>query len=195
MKKSILITLLLIPFLGFSQATKPIEGFLGIKFGSSRVAVIAALKAKGGTFDKANSDANSVAFNNINLGHRETGGFLVKFINDKAFECDFIFDPGADAKTLEYYYALVNDITDIYGPTTVSKATFKEPYSDKDSDMDKIVAIQSAEADYTTIWQSDNKNTISVNITEKLAVVLQYQDAGLVEIAVKNQKAKEKSDY
>jgi hypothetical protein len=194
MKKTLLITLLLIPFLGIAQTTKPIEGFLGIKFGSSKAAVSAAIAAKGGILDKKSSSDEMLAYKNVKLGHRGAGLFAVKFINGKAFEADFFFDPGLDAKTIEYYYALVNDINENYG-TGSSKTSFKSPYSDKDDDGDKIIAIKNAEGDYRTYWQAPNKNTIMAYITEELAVVLQYQDAVLTEDAVKAQKSKEKSDY
>lgn len=194
MKKTLLIALLLIPFWGISQTTKEVEGFLGIKFGSSAAEVQSALNAKGGILDKKNTDADLMTYKNIKLGHRDAGLFVIKFINNKAFEADFIFDPGLDAKTLDYYYSLVDDINDNYGKGQ-STATFKSPYSDKDPDNEKILAIKNAEGDYSSFWQSSNKNTISITITDDLAVILKYQDSVLVQEAINSQKAKEKSDY
>jgi hypothetical protein len=194
MKKTLLITLLLIPLWGISQTTKEVEGFLGIKFGSSSATVQSALNAKGGILDKKNTDAELMTYTNIKLGHRDAGLFVVKFINDKAFEADFIFAPGLDAKTLDYYYSLVDDINDNYGKGE-STATFKSPYSDKDPDDEKILAIKNAEGEYRSFWQSSNTNTISITITEELAVILKYQDTILVHEAIDKQKAKEKSDY
>jgi hypothetical protein len=67
MKKTLLIALLLIPFFGFSQTqtTKPIDGFLGIKFGSSKAVVLAAMKAKGAVLDKSDADPTVLTFHNV----------------------------------------------------------------------------------------------------------------------------------
>ena len=195
MKKTLLIALLFIPFWGISQTTKEIEGFLGIKFGSSKAQVQSALNAKGRILDKKTSDANLVVYKNLKLGHRDVMLFFIKFVNDKAFEADFVFDPGLEAKTIEYYYGLVNDINDNYGKGE-STATFKSPYSEKDPETVRILAIKNAEANYETIWESpNNKNVISVTIPEELTVILAYQDSALIQEAINSQKAKEKSDY
>jgi len=79
MKKILLIALLLTPLLGFSQTTKPIDGFLGIKFGSSKAVVLAAVRAKGGKYVKEYSNSQKLAFSNVNLGTRESTAFLVFF--------------------------------------------------------------------------------------------------------------------
>jgi hypothetical protein len=193
MKNLFLITLMLIPFLGISQTRKPVDGFLGIKFSSSKATVVAAMKAKGASLQSKEKNSQSLAFLNVTLGHR-TGGLVVKFINDKAYEAVFIFDPGFEAKTIEYYYSLVNDINENYG-TGLSSATFKDPYSAKDDDSDKITAIQNADANYITNWKSEIKNSIQAYISEDLTVLLVYEDANLSNEAEQVQKAKEKSDY
>ncbi len=194
MKKTLLIALLLVPFLGISQTKKSIDGFLGIKFGSTRAAVIAALNAKGGILDKKESTVNMLAYKNIKLGHRTAGAFVVKFIDGKAYEADFVFDPGLDAHTIEYFFNLVNDINENYGAGDIKK-TFQEPYNDEDDDGIKIGAMKDGKVSYATYWQSDNKNTIKAVIDESLAVLLIYQDADLAHESVKKQKAKESSDY
>jgi len=115
MKKTLFITLLfLIPFLGFSQTTKPIDGFLGIKFGSTKAAVIAAIKARGGRINKASKN-DYLAFDNVHLGHRETDMFLIRFVDNKAYEADFVFKPADENHAIQYYDRLISDLDDIYG--------------------------------------------------------------------------------
>ncbi|MDB4903096.1 MAG: hypothetical protein JWQ63_2377 [Mucilaginibacter sp.] len=195
MKKTLLIALLLIPFLGISQTTKPVDGFLGIKFGSSRAAVIAALNAKGGILGKKESTPEFLYYKNIKLGHRDAGAFMVKFVDDKAFEADFIFDPGLDAKTIEYYKILVNDISENYGKGFDHK-NYQEPYNNEDDDGIKIDAMKDGKVEYFTIWQSEpSKNTIKASVDVSLAVILKYQDSELVGRVIDKQKAKEKSDF
>jgi hypothetical protein len=193
MKKTLLITLSLIPFLGISQTTKPIEGFLGIKFGSSAVAVETAVAAKGGVLDRPGSTKDVKVFRRTKLGHRDAVSFIVKFVNDKAYEADFIFKPGLEAKTVDYYNELVNDMNENYGKGD-SKIDFKSPYSEKDDELTKIVAIKTAMAEYKTFWESAD-NAIVVQVTEALTVDLIYQDGKLADQAVAKQKAKEKSDF
>lgn len=194
MKKILLITLLLIPFIGFSQTLKPIDGFLGIKFGSSKADVIETMKLKGATIDSDNPKNEIVTFNNVSLGHRQTVTFFVRFVNNKAFEADYFFDPGLEAKTIEYYNELISDLTDVYGKGQSFK-NFKDPY--KDGDGYETTAISSGNADYVTFWEdaNNNKNSISLKIQPNFHVKLIYQDAVLVQEAIAKQKAKEKGDF
>jgi hypothetical protein len=195
MKKILLITLLLIPILGFSQTTKLVEGFLGIKFGSTKAVVIAAMRAKGAKLDKE-SDADMLEFDNASLGHRETDVLGVKFVNNKAFEADFYFKSGDQSNIIEYYDSLVTDITDIYGKgDTVRK--FTPPYYEGDGH--EIGALLVGAAKMNTMWMAANKNIIEASIEKiddtTLDVELIYQDGVLVDEAIAKQKAKEKGDF
>jgi hypothetical protein len=191
MKKTLLIVFLLIPFFGFSQTTKPIDGFLGIKFGSSKAIVLAAIKAKGGVVDKANSNLTQIAFNNVKLGHRLTSGFLVRFVNDKACNALFVFSTTPEDKTIDYYNDLLNDINDIYGSGESTK-TFRTPF--KDGDGYEITAIKEGDADYVTNWNS-GKNSIQMSINTDLMVKLTYFDGVLTDMRDAQKKAKESSDF
>jgi hypothetical protein len=192
MKKNLLILLLLIPFLGMSQTKRPIEGFLGIKFGSSKADVIAAIEAKGGKlehYDK--TPENQVYFSNVKLGPRATIIFFVVFNNDKAYEAIFGFKPDSEPQAVEYYDALISDISDIYGKGK-STRTFKSPYEDGDGHA--VSAIQGGYAQYFTNWEADKK-IIQININQELNIQLTYEDETLAAEAKAKQKAKEKSDY
>jgi hypothetical protein len=191
MKKTLLIALMLIPFLGICQTTKPIEGFLGIKFGSSKAEVIAAVKAKGGTLDPAGKDPNYIQFSNVNLGHRPSYYFFVYFDDDKAYRAGFIFKSELEARSVDYYNALVKDINDVYG-TGKSYKNFKEPYTDGDGY--ETLAISLGKANFSTTWLSGD-NKIDVFINSKLSTVLNYYDGKLNEAAEQKKKAKEKSDF
>lgn len=191
MKKTLFIALLfLIPFLGFSQTTKPIDGFMGIKFGSSKAQVISALTARGAKQVETNKP-DFLFFTNVTLGHRTTDVLAVWFINDKFFASSFEFKAEVDDKTIEYYDSLVNDINDVYGAGKATKS-FKDPY--KDGDGYEITAIQAGDANYYTNWV-DNGNIIQATITLKLAIRLLYKDTELAKEADALQKAKEKADF
>ncbi len=196
MKKTLLIALLLIPFLGISQTTKPIDGFLGIKFGASRASVIAALNARGGIMDKEHSTAERILYNNITLGHRGARGLFVSFVDDKAYLANFVFVPELESQTLQYFYALINDINEIYGTGHLVKH-FQEPYNDNDDDGIKIDALKDGKDKFYNFWQSKpSDNSVGVEIrAENLYIDLLYKDEELGKLADSKQKAKEKSDY
>jgi hypothetical protein len=190
MKKTLLIALLLIPFLGMSQTTKPIEGFLGIKFGTSKADLLAAMKAKEASLD-ASSTTDDLYFTHVSLGHRATDFIRVRLFNDKVYFAAMVFSPENDASTLGYYAGLVNDISDVYGK---GKPTidFKAPY--KYGDGDETTAIFSSEGKMFTNWQSGS-NSIQVTITTKLKVILFYIDDATQKLAEAAQKEKEKSAF
>jgi len=192
MKNLLFITLFLTPFIGISQTTKPIEGFLGIKFGSSKAVVMAAMKAKGAIFDKENSDKDDLGFSNVKLGTRDALIFLVKFVNDKAFEADYIFDPEVEAKVIGQYNDLVDDIARIYGPGKKTK-DYTSPYEEGDGYV--LTGLGAGKVDFHTLWSDVNNNTIKASITIHMQVMLTYQDSVLTDEAISKQQDKEKSDF
>ena len=174
MKNLVLITLFLMPFLGISQTTKPIEGFLGIKLGSSEADVIAAMKAKGCTPSDGGDSKKLVFQTNIKAGPRSALQLTVLFFNDQAFDAQFFFKADQEPQSVEYYNSLVNDISDVYGKGK-SQRTFKSPY--EAGDGHEISALEGGYADFETIWRSDNKNGIGVfiqAIKDDLYIILEY---------------------
>lgn len=194
MKKTLLIVLSLIPFLGISQAPKPIDGFLGIKFGSGKAAVIAAMSAKGARLDKANTDADNLAFSHVKLGYRETEGFVVKFVNNKAFEADYIFKPDVEAHIFDMYNGLVEDVTRVYGKGDVV-LQYNDPYKEGESNSDTLIGLSAGKIDYHTLWVDANNNSIGITISTDMTVDLKYQNDKLTEEAINKRHAKEKSDF
>lgn len=194
MKKNLIIILLLIPFWGISQTTKPIEGFLGVKFGSSRQEVIAAIKAKGGILD-ADSPADKAYFTNVSLGPRAAETLFVFFTNDKLYKGVFYFKPDQEPQTIEYYNALVSDISEVYGKGKAVR-TFKSPY--QEGDGYEITALSSGHATFFTNFDRAN-GLIQIGIKtlkdESLYVLVYYEDKTLSAEVEKNEKQKAKSDY
>jgi hypothetical protein len=171
MKKILLLALLLIPFFGFSQTTKPIEGFMGIKFGSSKAEVIAAMQAKGLTQSQIDKP-DILIFNNPVLGTKTASAMSVLFVNDKAFEANILFTPDADDHAIIFYNNLVDDINSVYGKGEDHK-DFRGSF--KEGDGYELTAIQGGDADYYTTWRSGT-NRIKVKISVKLTTVLIYVD-------------------
>ncbi len=195
MKKILLITLLSLPILGFSQtSTKPIDGFLGIKFGTTKLAVTAAMKARGAKLD-ANSDATNLAYTNVSMAHRPTEVVIIRFVDGKVYEGDIFFTPADNDHTIAYYNDLVSDLNENYGKGQDSKK-FTSPYADGDGH--EVTALLVGAADYQTVWEAANSNTIKASIDKEsdtsLSVELTYQDDVLTQQAIDKQKAKDKGD-
>lgn len=195
MKHLTFITLLLIPFFGIAQTTKPINSFLRIKLGSSPAVVKAALKARGATIDQEFNTLEATGFKNVSLGNRPADVFVVRYVDNKVWEADFGFLTKPEAKTIDYYNDLVNDITGVYGaPNKVTK-TFESVYKEEGGEAYAIDAIKTGNAEYKTLWVDSNNNTILIKIETDLFITLQYQDYNLLTIAIKKIKAKEKADF
>lgn len=192
MKNLLLITMLLMPFIGFSQSQKPIDGFLGIKFGATILQVKTAMKAKGATFDEKNSKPELLLFDNVSLGKRKTDLFALRFLDGKVYSALFIFKPELEARTIDFYDDLQSSINDVYGKGKANKK-FKSPY--EDGDGYEISAIKTGNADYSTFWHDDKDNTIGETISDELEITLVYQDSAMGEIAEKRQKEKEKAEF
>jgi len=192
MKKTLLIALLLIPFLGFSQTIKPIDGFLGIKFGSSKVVVLAAIEAKGGTLNKDNSKPDMFYFENVKLGHREAAALLVRFVNDKCYQAQYFFTTDVEAKVIVYYNDLVKDFNDVYGQGNTIR-NFTQPY--QEGDGNELLGLSAGKIDFRTLWVDNNKNYIKVSINTSMQVVVNYIYESIAVEARAKEKAQEKSDY
>ena len=195
MKRTLLLALLLIPFLGFSQTTKPIDSFLGIKFGSNALTVKNAITARGGILEIRQSSVDFLVFTNVTLGHRKAEMLAIKFVNKKAYQAGFLFRAPLEPQTIDYYNALVNDLNEVYGKGT-STRNFKSPY--EDGDGHELTAIEGGYADFQTLWTNanGNGNAIQAKINaDPLLVSLTYQDGALINEAISQQKAKEKSDF
>lgn len=192
MKKILLITLLLIPVLGFSQTDKPIDGFSGIKFGSTKQAVIAAMKAKGATL--VENDKDELVFKDVKLGKRDFDAALIDFVNNKVYQADFFVKPDVDGHTLEMYDDLVSAISGVYGTGNVTK-DYTDPY--KEGDGNTLLGMSAGKVDYHTSWNATNKNSVIVSIVSQdteLNISLTYIDQDLKILADKAEALQNKSD-
>jgi hypothetical protein len=190
MKKTLLIGLLLTLYLRSAAQTKQIDGFLGIKFGSGKDQVLAAMKLRGSILDIKESSNNIQQYKNVKLATRQVDLFYVRFVDNKAFEADLLFLAPLEAQTIEFYDKIVEDISNVYGTGQAFK-TFKYPYTEGDGY--ELTAIKTGNADFHTYWQLNN--IISASITPPLGIKLLYQDVKLVEIAVEKQKQEQKADF
>ena len=175
MKKALLIFLFLLPYLAFAQK-KSIDGFLDIPFGSDSATVKATVLAKGG-IRNLDTSVKNMGFSKVSLGKRLSQYLYVRLVDNKAFEAIFYFQEGDDL--LDTYNSLVTDITAVYGkPIKINNF-------DELSNTMKLKKAMLGNIKIQTLWQSKNKNTISVEINkigQILYLVLDYQDDALFDV-------------
>jgi len=194
MKKLLLITIIICTALvGKAQTTKPIDGFLGIKFGSTAAQVIDGLTAKGAVYRKDKSSETTLIFTNVTLGTHKSSTFFVYLIDNQIYQSQFVFRPELEAKSIENYNTIVTDVNDVYGQGK-SQKSFQQPY--QEGDGYEVTAITAGKATYETLWTDSNtKNTIYAAIDNKGYTRLTYQDSNLMDKAINQQKEKNKSDF
>ncbi len=197
MKNLLLIAFLLMPFLGLSQTTiKPIDSFLGIKFGSSSADVIKAMKQRGSKILKTpDNNPARLVFQNVKLGHQQAEMLIVDFVDDQTFSATFTFSADIANNTLELYNDLSRNLTELYG-TPVNKNELTSAYKNMDIKGNEATLIQTGDAKYSSIWIDDNStNVIRAHIDDKLNIYITYLDVKLASIYQQQTHAKEKSDF
>jgi hypothetical protein len=184
MKKGLFILMFLIPLFGISQTTRSIESFLGIKFGAGQSEALDALKAKGAKFEKDNSCCGQLVFLDAKFETRTAYSLSVNFVNDKAYQVEYTFAQGDDAKVIEEYNKLVAEMIAVYGPGRIT-TKYSPPFKADGGDI--LHGISEGQIDFHTTWLDDiNKVTVIVRIDSTMRVNLIYQDDGLFELAVRN---------
>jgi hypothetical protein len=191
MKKILLLLLFVIPLTTFSQSKKSIDGFLDIPFGSDSATVKNALIAKGGIRIDSVCKKDLLEFTGLTIGGRKALGCIVKFVDNKVYQADFVFndfDQISDGNSpLVYYDNFATDITAVYG-----KGQMSNNFGDVSNTV-RIRRLISGNASVQTIWESKNKNSLSLffqSVNQSLLLTLEYQDSTLWDVNA----AKRRSD-
>jgi hypothetical protein len=192
--KKILFILLIIPFWGSAQ-TKSIDGFWGIKFGTSKSEAATAMKAKGATPSQAATQDNLLSYEGVNFAQRKTFLVMLKFANDKLYDVRVVYQP-ENNEPISQFEAMVKELKIPYGETTVFR-NFDEPY--KHGDGHELTAIKVGKAQYAAFWSTVNsagdKNFISLKIAKDLYIDLDYQDGTIVKNLIAERNESKTSDY
>jgi hypothetical protein len=162
----------LIPFSVFSQSKKSIDGFLDIPFRSDSATVKAAIISRGGIRHDTVSHKDYLVFTGLTMSGRKVFFSDVRFVNNKAYQADFAFGDFNEKDILTYYENLSNDISAVYG-----NGTLTNNFTDADNST-RIQKLRSGSATCWTVWQSENKNTITLTYLlsdQVLYITLKYQ--------------------
>jgi hypothetical protein len=183
MKKVLAFCLCLIPLLGLSQNFKSLDSLTLIKFGRSRSAAVASVKAGHGVWDVQHSRPEYYVFTRVPFDNKSESLFTVKFAGDKAYEIDYVINPDADINVLGYYCEIVQKISEAYGPPKSGKQ-FKSPC--KGGDINDIKAIKLGFEYYGSCWYAGS-NSILLSIDAGLHIILTIQDNKLTNGAFEKQ--------
>jgi hypothetical protein len=185
MKKVFAVSLCLIPLLALSQKFKPLDSLTLIKFGSNRQKVVEVIKADHGVWDVQHSVLQYYVFTHVRFDSESKSLFIVKFTGDKAYEIDYVINPGADINVLGYYCEIIQKIREAYGPPKSGKQ-FKSPC--KGGDINEIKAIKLGFSYYGSCWYAGS-NSILLSIDARLRIILTIQDNKLTNEAFEKQNA------
>lgn len=199
MKSIFLAFFLTICYFSYSQVQN-LEGFLGIKFGSSREEVKKSMLLRQDCkLDIQNSNENVLFFDNVNFGGRKTEYIIFKFVNNQFHTGAVVLKPELESKCIELYTKIKDELNEKYFVTDKDYENYKYPYEKGDGHAETAIAVGKAE--FVSYWffnqdtDGEIQNAISIQIKEDFNIVITYQDGKLITEAIKKQKESNFKDY
>ena len=165
---------------------KSIDGFLGIKFGATQDEAKARIIAKGGKFSQATE--HGTIYHDVVFADRSTQFVSLQFTNDKFYEATVCFPAVDEVAVISRFNSMVDELNNVYNEADVSKK-FVQPY--KEGDGYEVDAIKFGNAKYVAFWNTNNGNTVQLQINKDLHLILYYTDTALEKL----KGAKKSSDY
>jgi len=187
----ILLTIVIAPIVGFTQ-DKPIESFMGIKFGATKQSAMAIAKSRKGIINPRMTTPINIGYTNIKFADRETFSVNLGFVNNKFYEGHAFFKITNKAKVFELYNEIFDELKEVYGDSKQEERDYKYPYSE--GDKEAWVAVTSGYATISDTWIDEKtKGGIKLFIMDGGELIaLWYQHSELQKEA---KKIKPKKDY
>lgn len=205
MKKTLILTWLMLCYIITMNAQQsPIDGFWGIKFGSSKAYVSEAMLAKPGcklTDVTTNELDENLWFSGADFAGSKPEWFCFTFLKDKLISITVLIAPLSQSGVFNLYNELSDGISLKYGVPTKTAEVYSIPF--EKGDGHELLAIQSEKANISKIWRQttikDGKESffgkiIFLTITKSAEVSLIYYDEGPCELVSKLNKAKNSKD-
>lgn len=171
-----------------------IDGFYGILFGTSKISSKDIMKKKGWVIDEESTDYILFKKNRY-LGRDAI--LILKFVNNSLYEGVAIFVPDLEAKILDLYNDVKNDVSLKYG-LAKSYELYDYPYEKGDGHY--LTAIEVGKAKFSSYWHEQingldtEGNIISLKITSNMSVVLVFQDDKRINDVILKQNEKKIED-
>jgi hypothetical protein len=176
-----------------------LTNFLGIEFGTKKEIVKEKILLRDGAiFDEENSSEDSLFFDGIVFGGRQTSFIYLLFIEDKFARAGVLIQPKLDAYAIATYSEIKNEINSKYYVTPDDFENYEEPYFENDGYTES--GIQNGKIHFSSYWSFPNKENskddfISIKITEELQIMINYEDGDLSEQMASMNSQKNSEDY
>jgi len=175
-----------------------LESFLEIPFGASIEEAKQIIKMRSGSeFDEENSNLETLFFNGIRFGGRETIFTMLSFYEDKFSKASVYIKANLEAYTVSLYEEIKDEINSKYFVSTEDYETYKSPYEKNDGYTETAISI--GKANFSCYWNFQNSNAmddyVSVSINENMNIIISYENGFLIDLLVKERKANDISDY
>lgn len=187
MKKGLFLFLFIILASSVDAQQKPIDGFLGIKFNSTREQVINVAKLKGGISDPATTSKNQLGYKELSIAGRKAFRVTFQFHQNRFYQSFVFYVPDEDPQLYILYNEILKDLNEVYGVSEPQRE-FVSPF--KFGDGDEYVAIATGHAKISDTWIDTNTNCgIQLYITGKPYMIgLIYQNTKMYDEAKGNSK-------
>lgn len=191
--------LLLFIIISITCNAQNLDGFFGIKFGSTREQVKSImLERKNGKIDLENCSEKKLIFDNVKFAGRMSQFVLFSFVNNKFHTAKVIIKEPLESKVVDVYNDIKTELNTKYFKTTDDFENYKSPYEKGDGYTE--TAIKVGKLTIAAYWtfknpNSDAENLISLEIDEKMLIKIGYQDGLLIKEAVNIKNKENFSDY
>jgi hypothetical protein len=175
-----------------------LDGFLGIEFGSSLEIVKEKFASKTGIILESVDDENDALFcNGAKFAGRETEMMLFLSFDNQFCKGVVYVKPSLESKVIDLYNQIRNEINQKYFKTDLDYEFYTSPYEKDDGYTESAISL--GKADFSCYWNFENigtiENTISLIISEKLEIVISYENGNLMKLLVERNQEKNSVDY
>lgn len=180
------------------QSRPVLDGFFGIKFGSSQELVKSTMIKKGFIFNNK-SDGTNLLFHKGKFAGREVRDIMFVFHNKQFHTAYVSFVPSLSGDIINLYEIICKEIIDKYFPADLVVERYIYPFEKDDGHYE--TAIKSGKAKLVSFWEfkapknNAKNNRITVMIASDMFVGLIYIDGYLSELAQNAEKEENTKDY
>lgn len=178
MKKSVLIFALSLFVSSIQAQTSTLDGFLKSNWGSSRATVIINNSTKDyNYFEGEGIGDNMLVATDADFAGTSDCLIAWFFTSDKLFQGTVLITPDLSAKAMTEYSGMRAKIAGKYGAGETYE-NYDYPYDEGDGHWE--TAFKLGKGHLRTFWSFDDGNSLSMELTEDLAIKIIYQSSELV---------------
>ncbi len=175
---------------GSDSSIRSIDGFWGIKFGSTKTIAKSIMQEKGLTIASEKSDY--IVYTGGRWSGEKIKELYLEFIEGKFYKGIVVIDITNEGFVFSTYNSIKKKIDDKYFNTYRSIEKYDYPF--EKGDGHEITAIRSGKANIVSNWKMDNDTSITVLIPDDLNTTIYYTDLSLERIANNKKLEKESKD-